>query len=64
MIEWEYLFKKLIELIDEFNKRMKKIGSKDLRIELFLDINLFIESNFYFDWLEVIKFNCFVKMCK
>ena len=64
LIEREYLSKKLTELIDESNKRMKKIGSKDLRIELFLDTNLLIESNSYFDWLEVTKLNRPAKMCK
>lgn len=43
---------------------MRKIGSEDLRIELFLDINLLMESDFYFDWLEVKKLKCFIKMCK
>ena len=64
LIEREYLSKKLTELIDESNKRMKKIGSKDLRIELFLDTNLLLESNSYFDWLEVTKLNRPAKMCK
>ena len=47
------LSEKLTELIRESNKIMGKIGSKDLRIELFLDTNLLMKSDFYFDWLEV-----------
>ncbi|MCL2934764.1 MAG: hypothetical protein MGG11_21705 [Trichodesmium sp. MAG_R03] len=52
------------ELIRESNKIMRKIGSEDLRIELFLDTNLLMESDFYLDWLEVKKLKRPTKMCK
>ena len=58
------LSEKLTELIRESNKIMGKIGSKDLRIELFLDTNLLMKSDFYFDWLEVKKLKRDIKMCK
>ena len=58
------LSEKLTDLIRESNKIMGKIGSKDLRIELFLDTNLLMKSDFYFDWLEVKKLKRDIKMCK
>ena len=58
------LSEKLTELIRESNKIMRKIGSEDLRIELFLDTNLLMESDFYLDWLEVKKLKRPTKMCK
>ncbi|MDE5106863.1 MAG: hypothetical protein O4808_07290, partial [Trichodesmium sp. St17_bin3_1_1] len=64
LIKRKDLPKKLTELIDESNKRMNKIGSQDLRIELFLDTNLLMKSDFYFDWLEVKKLKRDIKMCK
>ncbi len=53
--KYYHLSEKITELIEVSNKKMGKIGSGDLRIELFLSIDLLTESDFYVEWLKIKK---------
>ena len=55
---------KFTELIEKANRIMKKIGSKSLRIELFVTTQLLQDNDCYIDWLKVEKLGFFQEMCK
>ena len=62
LIKRKDLPKKLTELIEEFNTNMDKSPSYELKIDLFLDNALLMESQFFLD-LQV-KRGSWVRMCE
>ena len=61
---YQKLSDKFTELIKEVNREMKRVGSKKLRIELFLTTGLLQEDNCYIDWVKIKKADFLIELCK
>ena len=61
---YQKLSEKVTELINKTNELMRKVGSVDLKIELFLPTKLLKANDLYLDWIEIQRLNFSVKMCQ
>lgn len=62
--KYKNIANKFTEFIRKTNLYMNKVGSKNLRIELFIPNKLLQESDFYIDWLKIERLGFLEEMCK